>query len=126
MKLSTIVAAAALALGGTAIAGDNAGKSHDATHAGRGAHAQAPKGEGLGDKIRRGMHRMGEKTRHALHRKDADRTGANAYRGPDDTRAMGASGSQAPRNDDGDRARRQRMDDAYANWQRRQDGTQNR
>lgn len=124
MKASIIVAAAALALGSAAFAADDhagTSRAHDkAQHAG---HATKEKGEGLGQKLRRGMHNLGEKTRHAFHRGEGkvERTASRH----DDTRSMGAGPSDS-RMTDAERAPRQRMDDAYGNWHRRHNDTDKR
>lgn len=70
------------------------------------------------DKTKRAFHRMGDKMRDTGHRitnktnskDDGDKT---RYSSKNDTRSMGASGS-----DTSDSARRARMDEAYANSKR--------
>jgi uncharacterized membrane protein len=91
MKITALIAAAAL-LG----AGATYAQQHDTANT---------------KKLRNAFHKLGEKTRHAFHRA-GDKTRQVAHRDrSDDTRAMGASGSDA---------RQHRMEDAYSNWQQKQ------
>jgi hypothetical protein len=68
--------------------------------------------------MRSGMHNLGEKTRNALHRL-GDKLHAKRDHA-DNTRAMGASGNSGTSHDAA-AARQKRMDDAYANYQAKQD-----
>jgi hypothetical protein len=100
MKITALIAAAAL-LG----AGATYAQQHDTANTNQQDHATA------GQKVRNAFHKLGEKTRHAFHRA-GDKTRQVAHRDrSDDTRAMGASGSDA---------RQHRMEDAYSNWQQKQ------
>ena len=101
MKTTALIAAALIAGGTAAYANDKTVSSaSDDTRVEKQEHST-----GLRQKLRRGMHKLGEKTHHALHR---DRS---------DTRAMGAGRAS----DDTAGSRQKRMDDAYANWQSKQD-----
>jgi hypothetical protein len=72
-------------------------------------------------KTRDTMHKLGDKTRHAMHRMgDAARRVAHRGKDKNDTTAMGAAPSTSS---DAAAARQRRMDDAYANWQARQQKT---
>jgi hypothetical protein len=97
MKVTALIAAAALAVGTAAYA-----QQQDNAKTDEQPHATA------GQKVRNAMHKLGEKTRHALHRDHAN-----------NTRAMGGPGTGATSRDAA-AARQARMDDAYANWQRKQ------
>lgn len=111
MKATALITAAALAFGTAAFA-----QQDKTTHSGDTARAEQHDGRTAGQKLRDSMHRLGEKTRHAFHRA-GDKTRQTARRDDrSDTRAMGAPGSSR----DADTARRQRMDEAYAHWQDRQ------
>jgi hypothetical protein len=105
MKTSIAITAFALAFAGAAYAQDG-GTGPGQTYQGQattqsGSHHHA-KGNGLIAKTKRGMHRMGNKVRHAMHRDHRN-----------DTAAMGAA-------NDGDSARRARLDEAYANYHSKQ------
>lgn len=111
---ATLITALALA-SGAAFAGtygNDPAKAprHDTTA----AAAEQSSGEGIVDKTKRALHRMGDKMRSAGHRV-ANATHSNERKDANDTRAMGAAGS------DQDQARRQRMDDAYGNWHSKQE-----
>jgi hypothetical protein len=97
MKISSLLMALALSCGVavTAQANTSADKSPSTV-----ASSSEAKGEGLGTKTKRAFHRMGDKLR-AIGNKNKE------------TQSMGAGPAQ-------DSGRRQRMDDAYANWKSRQ------
>jgi len=119
---TTLIATAALVCGSAAFAQstDNSARGEESARVDQQDHGQA------NEKMRNGAHRLGEKMRHGLHRlgdklhakndKDGQHHANNAHH-RNDTRAMGASGSDSH----ADSGRRQRMDDAYANWRARQD-----
>lgn len=118
MKISAILAAALVALGSTVYAADN-DRDHDRDRTydkpraeQRQDHRTAQDHRTMGQKLRDSMHRLGDKTRSAFHRADdkVDRT-ADRARDRDDTRTMGGPGMS-----DNERARRDRMDNAYDNW----------
>jgi hypothetical protein len=123
MKIPALVTILALACGG-AVAGGNSsasadhqsGKAHASAAAGD--HQAKKSGDGIVDKTKRGFQRMGEKlgkwtrTGNPNDRAHEQAMGSDAR---SDTRSMGAAGS-----DSHDSSRRQRMDDAYANWQSQQ------
>jgi Skp family chaperone for outer membrane proteins len=117
MKIQALVTVLALACGSAFAAqyssgsaeGDAAAMHNQSTAAS--TDAQPKKGGGLMDKTKNAMHRMGDKMRSVGHRKDKD--GQTAAK--DDTRSLGAVGS-----DTQDGTRQRRMDDAYANWQKKQ------
>ena len=117
MKFAALITVAALTCG-TALAqgyGSSSSSSNDRSTSASPSHSSAmanddqAKGEGFMDKTKRAFHRLGEKLRGAGHTaknsadKDADKT---AEQKQNDTRAMGASGS--------DSSRTSRMDQAYA------------
>ena len=120
MKIATLVAVVALATGSAFAAGDNsygdhsAAPSHQSTAA---ANDNTHSGGGLLDKTKRALHRMGDKIRHATHRvaKSDHKSDADRQAQASDTRSMGAAGSNAQ-----DSARQRRMDDAYNDWQHKQ------
>lgn len=122
MKATALLAAAALVCGTAAFAQqqDNAaarGETTANTDSMRPAD-DAPRTKNavknLGHKTRNAMHRAGDKMRDvAGNDKDGDK---HARADRHDTRAMGAGRSDM-RDQDG--SRRQRMDDAYANWKRK-------
>lgn len=151
MKLSTILIAAGLAFGGTAMA-----QSHD-THKradDRAASTRKADEPSMAEKTKEGAERVGSATKRGAKRAAAA-TSSAAHRGADAMRSAGAaierklpqtqggntqqarSGSSGetgtpgasttamgagPAGADmsGDHDRRARMDDAYANWQRKQ------
>ena len=123
MKIPALVTILALACGG-AVAGGNtsasadhkAGKAHASAAAGD--HQAKPSGDGVVDKTKRGFQRMGEKLGRITRTGNPNERAQDQAMGSDtrsDTRSMGAAGS-----DSQDNSRRQRMDDAYANWQSQQ------
>lgn len=114
MKATALIAAAALACGTAALA-----QQHDTTKSRSDESVRAEQQDHgtAGEKLRSGMHRLGEKTRHALHRM-GDKLHARRDHA-DNTRAMGASGSTTVA--DTSSARQRRMDEAYANWQAKQE-----
>lgn len=102
---------------GNGLAQDHTTKDH-ATRATGSAQAS---GESVGDRMKRGAHKVGEKMRHLGHkaqdkvgkaRPDQDRR--TAQEAGADTRAMGAPGSSGSMS--GDRARQERMDQAYNDY----------
>ena len=105
MKISSLLMALALSCGVavTAQANTSADKSPSTV-----ASSSEAKGEGLGTKTKRAFHRMGDKLR-AIGHKNKDTQQART----DETQSMGAGPAQ-------DSGRRQRMDDAYANWKSKQ------
>jgi uncharacterized protein HemX len=116
MKATALIAAAALAFGSAAFAQQQTDKT---ARGEENARVEQQDHGSAGQKMRNGLHRLGEKTRHAMHRigdklhASRDHHGDRMHASRDDTRAMGASGE--------DQGRRQRMDDAYANWQAKHD-----
>jgi hypothetical protein len=118
MKISALITALALA-GGVAVAQANTAATHDASANDQttAAATDTTQHEGLGTKLKKGLHRMGQATRNAMHRvahagkkdKTTDTASAN------DTRSMGSYGT-AP----ADSARQKRMDDAYDNYKAKQ------
>lgn len=98
---------------GNSLAQDHATKDHG-TKATRSADAS---GDSVGDKVKRGAHRMGDRMRH-MGRKAEDKVGKarsdhdrkTAQEAGTDTSAMGASAGS------GDRARQERMDQAYNDY----------
>lgn len=145
MKLSPVLIAATLAFGGTAMAqGQDTYKRADDAAGAR--QASQPT---MTEKAKEGAERMGEATKRGAKRA-AEATGNAAHRAADATRStgqaierklppapgharsdMGSSGETGTPGAtttamgsnpemSGDAARRQRMDDAYADWQRKQ------
>jgi hypothetical protein len=117
MKIPALITALALA-GGVAVAQANTAATHDASAKNQTtAAADDTQHEGIGTKLKKGLHRMGQATRNAAHRiahagkKDKTTETASA----DDTRSMGSYGT-AP----ADSARQKRMDDAYDNYKAKQ------
>lgn len=113
MKIATIVAAVALATGTAAFAADyGTAADHDTTrhHATVAEHNdKAAAHGGFLDRTKEALHRMGQKLRSATHR-DRSETAARDH---NDTRSMGAA-----RDDSG---RHHRMDQAYSDYQHKQD-----
>lgn len=110
MKMTAILAAAALACG-SAMAADS--KTEHGQRVSK-EHPAKASGDGVVDKTKRAFSRMGDKIRHT-----GERLGQKLGTDKDsrhDTRAMGASGSDEAQ----DQGRRQRMDEAYANWRGKQ------
>ncbi len=105
MKIATLITAAALACGGTAFAAGPTADKSDHSKASTASTQTETKGEGIGVKTKRAFKRMGDKLR-SIGNKDT-----REARTDNDTRAMGA-GADAQ-----DKARRERMDSAYSNWQ---------
>jgi hypothetical protein len=114
MKIPALITALALA-GGVAVAQANTAATHDASTKNQTTAAAADDSthEGLGTKLKKGLHRMGQATRNAMHRvahagkKDKTTDTASAS----DTRTMGSYGTSPA-----DNARQKRMDDAYADY----------
>lgn len=120
MKIPALLAALAVACGSAMAAGTSGDSAHRSATTDT-QHSAAPdtaqhSGPSFVDKTKRAFRRMGDKLRAATHT-DKDRT-ESAPR--NDTRAMGASGS-----DTHDGSRQRRMDEAYQNY-RNQQGRQNR
>lgn len=110
MKMAAFLAAAALACG-SAMAADS--KTEHGQRVSN-EHPAKASGDGVVDKTKRTFSRMGDKIRNT-----GERLGQKLGTAKDarhDTRAMGASGSD----DAQDQGRRQRMDEAYANWRGKQ------
>ena len=108
--MAAILAAAALACG-SAMAADSSTEHGQRVSK---EHPAKASGNGVVDKTKRAFSRMGDKIRNT-----GERLGQKLGTDKDsrhDTRAMGASGSGEAQ----DQGRRQRMDDAYANWRDRQ------
>jgi hypothetical protein len=115
MKFAALITVAALTCGTALAQGYGSSSSNDRSTSASPSHSSAmanddqAKGEGFMDKTKRAFHRLGEKLRGAGHTaknsadKDTDKT---AEQKQNDTRAMGASGS--------DSSRTSRMDQAYA------------
>jgi Skp family chaperone for outer membrane proteins len=113
MKTQALVMAALLACGTTAFA-QNDRPVHRADDKDRvEQHDQGSAGE----KMRNGMHRLGEKVRSGMHRL-GEKLHAHNDRHTD-THAMGASRGDDRTADNAER--RQRMDDAYANYRAKHD-----
>jgi hypothetical protein len=126
MKMPLLLAAVALTCG-TAFAQSEAANN---VSSGTAVESPAPSGNSLADKTRRAGHRVADATRRTGHRlgdamnghhhKDGDRHARaddrehHARAGRDDSRRMGAN------RDMDDHSRQARMDDAYANWQKKQ------
>ncbi len=111
MKMAAFLAAAALACG-SAMAADS--KTEPGQRVSN-EHPAKASGDGVVDKTKRAFSRMGDKIRHT-----GERLGQKLGTDKDsrhDARAMGASGSEQAQED---QARRQRMDEAYANWRGKQ------
>lgn len=148
MKATALIAAAALVCGTAAFAqqDNTAPRGETATSADSikpADDAQRTKNavKNFGHKTRDAMHRAGDKARDMAHNDKAERDSrharadrygekhartdrhgdrhqerhARAHR--DETRSMGAAGDDMR---DADASRRQRMDDAYANWKSKQ------
>lgn len=128
MKVTALIAAAALVCGSAALAQqstDSPARGEESIRADQQDHGQA------NEKMRNGAHRLREKMRHGMHRlgdklharNDKDREHhARSRAGRNDTRAMGASAAGAR----GETSRQQRMEDAYATWSARHDKQFNR
>ncbi|HEY0886854.1 MAG TPA: hypothetical protein VGE20_16305 [Ramlibacter sp.] len=110
MKMAAFLAAAALACG-SAMAADS--KTEHGQRVSN-EHPAKASGDGVVDKTKRAFSRMGDKIRNTGERL-GQKLGTDKD-SRDDTRAMGASGSDEAQ----DQGRRQRMDDAYANWRGKQ------
>ena len=118
MKIPALITALALA-GGVAVAQANTAATNDASAKDQttAAATDTTQHEGLGTKLKKGLHRMGQATRNAMHRvahagtkdKTTDTASAN------DTRSMGSYGT-AP----ADSARQKRMDQAYDDYKAKQ------
>ena len=142
MRATKLIAAAAMAFGTAAIAQqqENAatrGETTANTDAAKPAD-DAPRTKNalknLGQKTRNAMHRAGDKMRGIAHNdKDRDHdkharaeehrekhARADMHHRHNDTRAMGARGSDTRDTRETEATRRQRMDDAYANWKSKQ------
>jgi hypothetical protein len=115
MKMPTLLVAVALACGSAAFAAgntsDHATTNRDQSAAVSSSTHDSAKGEGFVAKTKRAFHRMGDKLRSMGHKNETQQA-----KDRDDTRAMGAGGSDAAK----DGARQQRMDQAYADYQSKQ------
>ncbi|MHB1122007.1 MAG: hypothetical protein ACYC0T_04695 [Ramlibacter sp.] len=108
MKMAAFLAAAALACG-SALAADGSKEQRASSE-----HPAKVSGDGVVDKTKRAFSRMGDKIRGT-----GERLGQKLGTDKDsrhDARAMGATGSDEAQ----DPGRRQRMDEAYANWRGKQ------
>jgi hypothetical protein len=121
MKIPALITALALA-GGVAVAQANTSATHDASAKNQTTAAASDdtgQHEGLGTKLKKGIHRMGQATRNAMHRVahsgKKDKTTDTASASQNDTRTMGSYGTSPA-----DNARQKRMDDAYSNYQSKQ------
>lgn len=112
MKIAAFLAAAALACG-SAMAADSSTEHGQRVS---NEHPAKASGDGVVDKTKRAFSRMGDKIRNTGERL-GQKLGTDKD-SRDDTRAMGASGSQQAQAED--QGRRQRMDEAYANWRDQQ------
>ena len=111
MKSQALVVAALLACGSTAFAQSDRPVTHtDRTD--RNARVEQRDHDNSADNARSSMHRLGEKMRSGMHRLEVNLHAHNDRHS--DTHAMGASRGDDRR--DADASRRNRMDDAYANW----------
>lgn len=119
MNRLLITAACTLAFAaGSSFANDN---DHAKDRAAKATTSAEATGDSVGDKMKRGAHRMGDKMRH-MGRKAEDKVGKaksdddrkTAQEAGADARAMGASGSSSMGG--GDRARQERMDQAYNDY----------
>jgi hypothetical protein len=131
MKVQALAVAAALAFGGSAFA--QAYSDSNVKHDNGTVHQKAAKtkntakstGGKVVDKTKHALHRAGDATRNLGHRiarathTDGSRTTAADESRTNETRAMGAAGP-----DNVDTGRRGRMDESYANWQKRQQQSQ--
>jgi hypothetical protein len=123
MKIQVLLTALALACGGAYAQGSSDSKMATGTpQATTGAQAS---GEGLGAKTRRAMNRMGDATRkvtrNAMDKMKGNKdqpnpTLAQGGNPANEPRTMGAAPSTSAQSDSVDSGRRQRMDDAYANF----------
>jgi hypothetical protein len=124
MKFAPIVIACALAAGGTAFA-QNESANAPASNNGQPSQSASE----LGNKAKNGMHTLGEKTRNAFNKLRGKSSAATAKSDArdHDTKAMGAgkssrdtaaSSSTTTGGSDMSGSRQQRMDDAYANYQK--------
>jgi hypothetical protein len=120
MKIPALITALAL-VGGVAVAQANTSATHDASAKDQTTAASTDTGqhEGLGTKLKKGLHRMGQATRNAMHRVahagKKDKTTDTASASANDTRSMGSYGTSPA-----DNARQKRMDDAYSDYQSKQ------
>jgi hypothetical protein len=113
LTVLALTCGAALAQGNTGSTSRDAGASRNQSTAAAADSQSKGSGEGLVAKTKRAFHNMGDKIRNAGRKnKDGDQT---AGRSGNDTRSMGAAGS-----DSSDASRRARMDDAYANSKSKQ------
>jgi hypothetical protein len=126
MRVQALAVAVALAFGGAAFAqtnSDNVKQDNGTAHqkAAKAKNNAKAAGGTVADKTKHALHRAGDATRNLGHRiarathTDRSTTAATDESRQGDTRAMGAAGS-----DNSDSARRARMDESYANWQKRQ------
>jgi hypothetical protein len=120
MKIRALLTVLALTCGAAFAQGNSGSTSRDAGASRNQSTAAAAdsqskgSGEGLVAKTKRAFHNMGDKIRNA-GRKNKDGDNQTAGRSGNDTRSMGAAGS-----DSSDASRRARMDDAYANSKSKQ------
>lgn len=110
---TTLLAALALACGSAFAAGNTTdhATTRDQSAAVSSSTPDSAKGEGFVTKTKRAFHRMGEKLRSIGHKDETQQA-----KDSNDTRAMGAAGSDTTK----DSARKQRMDQAYSDYQSKQ------
>lgn len=111
---TTLLAALALACGSAFAAGNttDATTTRDQSAAVSSSTPDSTKGEGFVTKTKRAFHRMGEKLRSIGNKSETQQ----AKDSDSDTRTMGAAGSDTTK----DGARKQRMDQAYSDYQSKQ------
>jgi hypothetical protein len=127
MKLASLIMAGAVALAGTAAIAQNEapnssrGAGASVTDSGRQMGQDAKEaGSRVGDAAKRGWNKLRGKAHDAKETAKAKSDDHDMKKGDrhaarkDDTRSMGA----APAMDNSDASRRQRMDDAYANYKK--------
>lgn len=110
MKMAAFLAAAAVACGSAMAADSKTDHGQRVSN----EHPAKASGDGVVDKTKRAFSRAGDKIRGTGERL-GQKLGTDKD-SRDDSRAMGASGSDQAQ----DPGRRQRMDEAYANWREQQ------
>ena len=114
MKIPTLFAAMAIACGSAFAAGNTSDApptKRDQSAAVSSSDRDAPKAEGFVTKTKRAFERMGDKLRSIGNKNETQQ----AKNRSNDTRAMGAAGDTTQ-----DSARKQRMDQAYSDYQSKQ------
>jgi hypothetical protein len=114
MKIPALLAALAIASGSAMAAGNSdTGKHSAAADTQRSAAERTDhSGPSFVDKTKNAFRRMGDKLSRMTH---TDKNRSDSASRENDTRAMGAAGS-----DTHDSGRRSRMDEAYSNYQNKQ------